>query len=52
MTNRQALKILVTFQKWRKGEKDGIVMPEPWLITPALDIAIDNLKKTVDVKNK
>ena len=52
MTTRQALKTLIAFQKWRKGEKDGIPMVAPWVITPALDIAIDELKKIVNVKNK
>lgn len=51
MTTRQALKTLLNYQQWRNGER-GSTMPEPSLITDALDIAIDELKKIVNVKNK
>jgi hypothetical protein len=43
MTHDEALKILHTFQKWRRGA--NIPMPDPKEIGQAIDVAIRVMRK-------
>lgn len=50
MTHDEALKILHTFQKWRRGA--NIPMPNPTLIGQAIDEAIRVMRKVKRENNE
>ena len=45
MTEKEALKVLHTYQKWRRGAK--IPQPAPKEIGIAIDVAIRTMKKVI-----
>lgn len=45
MTRKEALKILHTYQKWRRGKNNDISLPTPKEIGIAIDIAIRELRR-------
>lgn len=50
MTKKEALNILVEFQKWRRGAE--IPMQEPRIIGEAIDVAIAVLKEGTKNESK
>lgn len=45
MTEKEAIKILNYYQKWRRGAK--IIMPDPTQAGKAIDVALKTLRKSV-----